>query len=72
MTREPKIPASPSELPQQQSSTQRHPSRPSLEGSIYPHLSGDALVQLQKHLKGGFQTSPLARSPKQPDEGGSA
>ena len=71
MTREPKIPASPSELPQQQSPMPHHPSRPS-PSVKYPPLSGDALVQLQKHLKGGFQTSPLARSPKQPDEGGSA
>jgi hypothetical protein len=68
MTREPKIPMSPTELPQQQLQTQRHPSRPSPSGK-YPHLSGDALVQLQKHMRGGFQTSLLARSPKQPDEG---
>jgi hypothetical protein len=68
MTREPKIPISLSELPQQPSQTQRHPSRPS-PSVKYPPLSGDALVQLQKHWKGGFQTSLLARSPKQPDEG---
>ena len=73
MTREPKIPMSPTELPQSQQplQTQRHPSRP-LPSEKYPLLSGDALVQLQKHMMGGFQTSLLARSPKQPDEGGSA
>jgi hypothetical protein len=68
MTREPKIPLPPAELPQQQSQTQRHPSRPSLSEK-YPPLSGAALVKLQKHWKGGFQSSPQACSPKRPDEG---
>ena len=71
MTREPKIPLPPAELPQQPSQTQRHPSRPS-HGEKYPRVSGAALVQLQKHWKGGFQTSLLACSPKRPDEGGAS
>ena len=68
MTREPKIPTSPFELPQQQSQTQRHPSRPS-PSTKHPLVSGAELAQLQKHWRGGFQTSLLACSPKRPDEG---
>ena len=68
MTREPKIPLPPAELPQQQSQTQRHPSRPS-PSKKYPPVSGAELEQLQKHWRGGFQTSLLACSPKRPDEG---
>jgi hypothetical protein len=71
MTREPHIPMSLSELPQQPSQTQRHPSRPS-PSTKHPLVSGAELAQLQKHWRGGFQTSLLACSPKQPDEGGAS
>ena len=68
MTREPHIPMSLSELPQQPSQTQRHPSRPS-PSTKHPLVSVAELKQLQKHWRGGFQTSLLACSPKRPDEG---
>ena len=71
MTKQPIIPVVPEAFPQQVSQMQRHPSRPS-PSKKYPPVSGAELEQLQKHWRGGFQTSLLACSPKRPDEGGAS